>query len=115
MHIKLTQGPTLRGLSNQLRPAEFFQRLLPIIYLIIKRLQTIQKDLEKLTNVHILNFDVRNKEATFNAIQSLPGNFKRIDILINNAGNAHGLDFINEGSIDAILAKAEEKKNKVLS
>lgn len=66
----------------------------------LERLQTIQKDLEKLTNVHILNFDVRNKEATFNAIQSLPGNFKRIDILINNAGNAHGLDFINEGSID---------------
>lgn len=66
----------------------------------LERLQTIQKDLEKLTNVHILNFDVRNKEATFNAIQSLPGNFKRIDILINNAGNAHGFDSINDGSLE---------------
>ena len=64
------------------------------------RLKTIQTALEKLTDVHILNFDVRDKQATFNAIQSLPDNFKTIDILINNAGNAHGLDPINEGSID---------------
>jgi NADP-dependent 3-hydroxy acid dehydrogenase YdfG len=65
-----------------------------------ERLQSIQKDLEKLTNVHILNFDVRDKEATFKAIESLPDPFKKIDILINNAGNAHGFDPINEGSID---------------
>ena len=64
------------------------------------RLNTIQTALEKLTDVHILNFDVRDKKATFDAIQSLPDNFKTIDILINNAGNAHGLDPINEGSID---------------
>ena len=66
----------------------------------LERLQTIQKDLEKLTNVHILNFDVRDKEATFKAIESLPDHFKKIDVLINNAGNAHGLDTINEGSLD---------------
>ncbi len=66
----------------------------------LERLETLQKDLSKLTNVHILNFDVRNKEATFNAIESLPEDFKTIDILINNAGNAHGLDPINKGSID---------------
>jgi 3-hydroxy acid dehydrogenase/malonic semialdehyde reductase len=66
----------------------------------LERLQTIQKDLEKLTKVHILNFDVRDKEATFKAIESLPDHFKKIDVLINNAGNAHGLDSIHEGSID---------------
>ncbi len=66
----------------------------------LKRLETLQEDLSKLTNVHILNFDVRNNEATFSAIESLPEGFKAIDILINNAGNAHGLDPINEGSID---------------
>lgn len=66
----------------------------------LERLNTIQKALERLTDVHILNFDVRDKQATFNAIASLPENFKHIDILINNAGNAHGLDPINEGSID---------------
>ena len=66
----------------------------------LARLNTIKKALGKLTNVHILNFDVRDKTETFKAIESLPENFKQIDILINNAGNAHGLDSINEGSID---------------
>jgi 3-hydroxy acid dehydrogenase/malonic semialdehyde reductase len=66
----------------------------------LDRLQTIQKSLENLTDVHILNFDVRDKAETFKAIESLPDHFKNIDILINNAGNAHGLDPINEGNID---------------
>lgn len=66
----------------------------------LNRLNTIQNALEKLTDVHILNFDVRNKQDAFDAIESLPDNFKTINILINNAGNAHGLDSINEGSID---------------
>jgi NADP-dependent 3-hydroxy acid dehydrogenase YdfG len=66
----------------------------------LERLQTIKKALERLTDVHILNFDVSNKKDTFIAIESLPKAFKEIDILINNAGNAHGLDPINEGSLD---------------
>ncbi len=66
----------------------------------LDRLEIIQEKLQKLTNVHILNFDVRDKAATFKAIDSLPEAFKTIDILINNAGNAHGLDPINEGSLD---------------
>ncbi|MCL5127054.1 SDR family NAD(P)-dependent oxidoreductase [Algibacter sp. L4_22] len=66
----------------------------------LERLNIIQKELKLLTDVHILNFDVRNKQATLAAIDNLPDNFKTIDILINNAGNAHGLDAINEGNID---------------
>lgn len=66
----------------------------------LERLQTIKKDLETITSVHILNFDVRDKSETFNAIESLPEQFKIIDILINNAGNAHGLDPIDTGSLD---------------
>ena len=66
----------------------------------LERLKTIEKKLSKLTEVHILNFDVRDKEAVFNAIGSLPDKFKNIDILINNAGNAHGLDPINKGSVE---------------
>ena len=65
-----------------------------------ERLDTIQKALEKTTDVHILNFDVRDKDATFEAIASLPQHFKTIDILINNAGNAHGLDPIQTGDTD---------------
>ncbi|WP_040252516.1 SDR family NAD(P)-dependent oxidoreductase [Psychroserpens mesophilus] len=65
-----------------------------------ERLDTIEKALSKQTDVHTLNFDVRDKEATQNAISSLPDAFKIIDILINNAGNAHGLDPIQTGDLD---------------
>jgi NADP-dependent 3-hydroxy acid dehydrogenase YdfG len=65
-----------------------------------ERLDTIQKALSKQTEVHTLNFDVRDKKATFEAIASLPEAFKTIDILINNAGNAHGLDPIQTGDLD---------------
>ncbi len=65
-----------------------------------KRLDTIKKELSEQTNVHILNFDVRDKDETFNAISSLPNDFKAIDILINNAGNAHGLDPIHTGNLE---------------
>ncbi|MBQ0786777.1 MAG: SDR family NAD(P)-dependent oxidoreductase [Oceanihabitans sp.] len=65
-----------------------------------ERLDSIQQALSKQTNVHTLNFDVRDKDAVFNAIDSLPEDFKQIDILINNAGNAHGLDPIETGNLD---------------
>ncbi|WP_405294814.1 SDR family NAD(P)-dependent oxidoreductase [Algibacter sp. Ld11] len=66
----------------------------------LERLNTIQKALERLTDVHILNFDIRDKQSVNDAIENLPKTFKNIDILINNAGNAHGLDPINKGNLD---------------
>jgi len=50
--------------------------------------------------VHTLSFDVRDKEVVFEKINSLPEKFQKIDILINNAGNAHGLNPIQDGNID---------------
>src|SRR5690606_35363214 len=64
------------------------------------RLTIIKNEMEKLTQVHTLNFDVSNKTETFKAIESIPEDFKHIDILINNAGNAHGLDPIQSGNMD---------------
>lgn len=64
------------------------------------RLNALEKDLTNKTNITTLNFDVRDKAKVKEAIESLPDNFKQIDILINNAGNAHGLDPIHEGSLD---------------
>ncbi len=63
-------------------------------------LDQIQKELVLQTKVLTLNFDVRNKTEVFKAIDSLPNDFKTIDILINNAGNAHGLDPIHLGNTD---------------
>jgi len=65
-----------------------------------ERLDQIKKDLGSKVNVHTLRFDVRDKNQTLKAIDTLPENFKTIDILINNAGNAHGLDPIQSGNID---------------
>ncbi len=65
-----------------------------------ERLDTIEKALSKLTDVHTLNFDVRDKTSTLEAIANLPESFQTIDILINNAGNAHGLDPIQTGLLE---------------
>mgnify|MGYP000513007650 FL=1 len=52
------------------------------------------------TEVHLLNFDVRDRTAVFKAIESLPSQWKQIDVLINNAGNAHGLDPVQTANLD---------------
>ena len=45
-------------------------------------------------------FDVSDNNQVKKAIESLPNEFKQIDILINNAGNAHGLDKIQDGNVE---------------
>jgi 3-hydroxy acid dehydrogenase/malonic semialdehyde reductase len=64
------------------------------------RLQALANALQKETAVTTLSFDVREQQAVAKAIQSLPAEWKNVDVLINNAGNAHGLDPIQTGSID---------------
>ncbi len=44
------------------------------------------------TEIHLLPFDVRDRNATLTAIHSLPEAWQQIDILINNAGLAAGKD-----------------------
>ncbi|WP_312752622.1 SDR family NAD(P)-dependent oxidoreductase [Epilithonimonas hominis] len=63
-------------------------------------LEELKTELSKEIEVFTLSFDVRNSDEVFSAINSLPENWKNIDVLINNAGNAHGLDPISEGNID---------------
>ena len=63
-------------------------------------LEQIKTELSAFTETFSLSFDQRNFSEVENAINSLPENWKNIDVLINNAGNAHGLDPISEGNID---------------
>ncbi|HKL36749.1 MAG TPA: SDR family NAD(P)-dependent oxidoreductase [Salegentibacter sp.] len=65
-----------------------------------ERLAELKKELSKKVAVYTLCFDVRDKEKVFEKINRLPEKFEKIDILINNAGNAHGLDPIQDGNID---------------
>ncbi|RRQ46985.1 SDR family NAD(P)-dependent oxidoreductase [Chryseobacterium sp. SC28] len=61
-------------------------------------LEERKTELSKETEVYTLSFDVRNSDEVFDAIGSLPDEWKNIDVLINNAGNAHGLDSIADGN-----------------
>ncbi|MDQ3393068.1 MAG: SDR family NAD(P)-dependent oxidoreductase [Bacteroidota bacterium] len=64
------------------------------------KLQEMKQELSKDVKVDALCFDVKDKEATFQAINMLPDDFKLVDVLINNAGNAHGLSPIQDGDVD---------------
>lgn len=48
-------------------------------------------------SVHLLTFDVRNRQHADQAISTLPAEFQNIDILVNNAGLALGMDKEYEG------------------
>ncbi|MFM7329412.1 MAG: SDR family NAD(P)-dependent oxidoreductase [Bacteroidota bacterium] len=62
-----------------------------------ERLEALALELGKETEVYTLNFDVRSQEQVNLSIASLPQEWKTIDVLINNAGNAHGLSPVQTG------------------
>lgn len=64
-----------------------------------ERLQELKQELTEVP-VYTLEFDVRDKEATQQAVDSLPQEWRQIEVLVNNAGNAHGLSGIQNGSLD---------------
>jgi len=64
------------------------------------KLDEISEELSKSTNVLSLCFDVSNKNEVNRLLNDLPEQFSSVDVLINNAGNAHGLDTIQDGSLD---------------
>lgn len=56
--------------------------------------------IEKLgADCYPLCFDIRNQEETEDAFYSLPEEWQQIDLLVNNAGLAAGLEPIHEGDI----------------
>ncbi len=65
-----------------------------------ERLKKLVDELGAHTEVTTLSFEVRNQKEVASSIESLPTEWKEIDVLINNAGNAHGLDPIQTGSIE---------------
>jgi 3-hydroxy acid dehydrogenase/malonic semialdehyde reductase len=63
------------------------------------RLRELSSELSGDTDVVTLAFDVRDQAAVDQAVKSLPAAWNTVDVLINNAGNAHGLDPIQTGSL----------------
>ncbi|TXH23887.1 MAG: SDR family NAD(P)-dependent oxidoreductase [Cyclobacteriaceae bacterium] len=64
------------------------------------RLEALKNKLASVTEVYTLAFDVRDRKSVQQAISGLPPEWKQIDVLINSAGNAHGLDPIQTGNVD---------------
>ena len=67
-----------------------------------ERLGDLEKDLRANYAVEVLNlnFDVRNRAEVEENLGNLPAEWNTVDILINNAGLAVGLNNIQEGDID---------------
>nr|WP_317632556.1 SDR family NAD(P)-dependent oxidoreductase [uncultured Flavobacterium sp.] len=68
------------------------------------RLYELATELSQITEVITLRFDVRDKESVFKAIETLPTEWQKIDVLINNAGNAHGLSSFQDADIEDLEA-----------
>jgi NADP-dependent 3-hydroxy acid dehydrogenase YdfG len=65
----------------------------------IEILTELKQELSNIADVYTLNFDVRNQQDVQKSIDSLPNNWKDIDVLINNAGDAHGLETLADANI----------------
>ncbi|MFT5641344.1 MAG: 3-hydroxy acid dehydrogenase/malonic semialdehyde reductase [Cyclobacteriaceae bacterium] len=63
-----------------------------------ERLEALKQQLD--TEVLTLSFDVRDKQAVADNIKGMPEEWKKVDLLINNAGNAHGMSHIQDGDIN---------------
>ena len=58
----------------------------------IDRLKALQEELDGETSVHIMILDVRSQEAVMTNLTNLPETISEIDVLVNNAGLALGLE-----------------------
>lgn len=65
-----------------------------------ERLDELRKELATGVRFLPLVFDVRDREKVGAILGKLPSGWSAIDVLINNAGNAHGMDPIQTGSLD---------------
>lgn len=66
----------------------------------IDPLLALQEELAGTADIHIIPLDVRDREAVQGAVESLPERFREIDVLINNAGLALGLEPAHQVNLD---------------
>jgi len=85
--------------------AELFARENYNLILTGRRADRLEKLAEKLnkkfnTEVATCAFDVRDREQVLSNFDALPAKWKKVDVLINNAGLSQGLDPIQKGDLD---------------
>lgn len=85
--------------------AEVFAEAGANLILLARRIELVNEIAQSLKSqygvkIHTAQCDVRNYDGIKQAIDSIPPELKRIDILINNAGKARGLTKIQDGLLD---------------
>lgn len=71
------------------------------------RLRPLQQELGKLVPVHTIELDIRDRGAVQQGIADLPAEFATLDVLINNAGVALGLEPAQRGDLDDWMVTVE--------
>ncbi|MDB4903016.1 MAG: NAD(P)-dependent oxidoreductase [Mucilaginibacter sp.] len=68
----------------------------------LDRLENLAKKLNTKYDIDVVvsSFDIRNRDEVLSSLEGLPSKWKKVDVLINNAGLSQGLDPIQNGSLD---------------
>ncbi|MDN3547556.1 SDR family oxidoreductase [Mucilaginibacter aquaedulcis] len=68
----------------------------------LDRLEQLADKLNKKYNVEIAvsSFDIRNREQVIENLEGLPAKWRKVNVLVNNAGLSQGLDPIQNGNYD---------------
>lgn len=67
-----------------------------------ENLESLEKEIRSIQTADVLSlvFDIRNQTEVIAACKSLTGKWENVDLLVNNAGLAVGLNHIHEGVVD---------------
>jgi len=67
-----------------------------------ENLESLEKEIGSKTEARVLSlcFDIRKQEEVIAACEKLTGEWANIDVLVNNAGLAVGINYIHEGIVD---------------
>jgi 3-hydroxy acid dehydrogenase / malonic semialdehyde reductase len=64
------------------------------------RLNKLKREIDGKVKTEMLIFDVSRQQEVFEKINNLSEEWKNIDFLINNAGNAHGMELVQDASLE---------------
>ncbi|MBI1193152.1 MAG: SDR family NAD(P)-dependent oxidoreductase [Bacteroidetes bacterium] len=66
------------------------------------RLEQLQREMQQagFPESHVLRFDVRNRQAVEASLAALPPEWLPVSVLVNSAGNAHGMGPLHENDPD---------------
>ncbi|QCD52468.1 SDR family NAD(P)-dependent oxidoreductase [Campylobacter sp. RM16192] len=65
-----------------------------------RRIDRLKKLAQELKNTHIIECDIRDKDAVFEAVKNIPESYRDIEILVNNAGLALGVEGILQTNVE---------------